>query len=90
MKTDDSMMMTLSQAEKHLLSYLIHPWQSMKSFYCRVKFILDQRRASWHQRIADICELAISYGFLPHCNAGPLSYEEMEALGKPMPVWVLC
>ncbi len=38
------------------------------------------RRAAWFQRIYDLCELALSMGFLPHTNAGPLSYEEMAQL----------
>ncbi|WP_013323290.1 7,8-didemethyl-8-hydroxy-5-deazariboflavin synthase subunit CofG [Gloeothece verrucosa] len=38
------------------------------------------QRKSWFQRIYDICELALSMGFFPHTNAGPLSQEEMERL----------
>jgi 7,8-didemethyl-8-hydroxy-5-deazariboflavin synthase len=38
------------------------------------------RRAEWFRRIYDLCELALSLGFLPHTNAGPLSFEEMKAL----------
>ncbi|MEO1636393.1 MAG: 7,8-didemethyl-8-hydroxy-5-deazariboflavin synthase subunit CofG [Cyanobacteria bacterium J06631_9] len=38
------------------------------------------RRAAWFQRIYDLCELALEMGFLPHTNAGPLSYEEMAQL----------
>jgi FO synthase subunit 1 len=38
------------------------------------------RRAAWFQRIYDLCELALSMGFLPHTNVGPLSYEEMAQL----------
>ena len=38
------------------------------------------RRKAWFQRIYDLCELALSWGFLPHTNAGPLSFEEMERL----------
>ena len=40
----------------------------------------SSRRQEWFQRIYDICELALSLGFLPHTNAGPLSYEEMAQL----------
>lgn len=40
----------------------------------------SSRREAWFQRIYDICELALSLGFLPHTNAGPLSYEEMARL----------
>lgn len=40
------------------------------------------RRAAWFQRIYDLCERAIALGFLPHTNAGPLSYTEMAALRR--------
>jgi FO synthase subunit 1 len=40
----------------------------------------SSRRQEWFQRIYDICELAVSLGFLPHTNAGPLSFEEMRSL----------
>jgi 7,8-didemethyl-8-hydroxy-5-deazariboflavin synthase len=38
------------------------------------------RRQAWFQRIFQICELALKMGFLPHTNAGPLSYQEMTQL----------
>jgi 7,8-didemethyl-8-hydroxy-5-deazariboflavin synthase len=38
------------------------------------------RRQAWFQRIYDLCELALFMGFLPHTNAGPVSFEEMEKL----------
>ncbi|MDJ1175212.1 7,8-didemethyl-8-hydroxy-5-deazariboflavin synthase subunit CofG [Roseofilum capinflatum] len=38
------------------------------------------RRRSWFKRIAALGELALSYGFLPHTNVGPLSFEEMAGL----------
>jgi FO synthase subunit 1 len=38
------------------------------------------RRAAWFQHIYDLCELALSLGFLPHTNVGPLSREEMAQL----------
>ena len=38
------------------------------------------RRKAWFQRIYDLCDLALFMGFLPHTNAGPLSFEEMEKL----------
>lgn len=38
------------------------------------------RREAWFQRIYDLCQLALKRGFLPHTNAGPLSYEEMAKL----------
>jgi 7,8-didemethyl-8-hydroxy-5-deazariboflavin synthase len=40
----------------------------------------SSRRAAWLNRIYDLCELALSWGFLPHTNAGPLSFEEMAQL----------
>ncbi|MBW4652785.1 MAG: 7,8-didemethyl-8-hydroxy-5-deazariboflavin synthase subunit CofG [Kaiparowitsia implicata GSE-PSE-MK54-09C] len=38
------------------------------------------RRATWFQRIYDLCALALRLGFLPHTNAGPLSHDEMAQL----------
>jgi 7,8-didemethyl-8-hydroxy-5-deazariboflavin synthase len=38
------------------------------------------RRREWFERIYRICELALSMGFLPHTNAGPLLYDEMVRL----------
>jgi FO synthase subunit 1 len=38
------------------------------------------RRKEWFQRIYDLCDLAITMGFLPHTNAGLLSCEEMAKL----------
>ena len=38
------------------------------------------RRQAWWQHIYDLCELALSLGFLPHTNAGPLSFAEMQQL----------
>lgn len=49
-----------------ILSGEVHPYSS--------------RREAWCQRIYDLCELALSLGFLPHTNAGPLSYAEMVQL----------
>ena len=40
----------------------------------------SSRRKAWFQLIYDICELALSLGFLPHTNVGPLSFEEMVRL----------
>lgn len=40
----------------------------------------SHRRKAWFQRIYDLCELALSLGFLPHTNVGPLRYEEMALL----------
>ncbi|BDA65896.1 radical SAM domain-containing protein [Calothrix sp. PCC 7716] len=38
------------------------------------------RRQAWFERIYELCELAQFMGFLPHTNAGPLSFEEMQKL----------
>jgi FO synthase subunit 1 len=40
----------------------------------------SSRRQEWFGRIYDIAELALSMGFLPHTNAGLLSFEEMRSL----------
>jgi 7,8-didemethyl-8-hydroxy-5-deazariboflavin synthase len=40
------------------------------------------RRKAWIDRIYDLCNLALEFGFLPHTNAGPLSYLEMEELAQ--------
>jgi 7,8-didemethyl-8-hydroxy-5-deazariboflavin synthase len=40
------------------------------------------RRLQWFERIYHLCELALNHGFLPHTNAGPLSYAEMQRLGS--------
>jgi 7,8-didemethyl-8-hydroxy-5-deazariboflavin synthase len=40
----------------------------------------SSRRLDWFQRIYDLADLALSLGFLPHTNVGPLSYEEMARL----------
>lgn len=42
----------------------------------------SSRRQAWIDRIYDLCELALKLGFLPHTNAGPLSYLEMEKLAR--------
>jgi 7,8-didemethyl-8-hydroxy-5-deazariboflavin synthase len=38
------------------------------------------RRQAWFQHIYDLCELALSLGFLPHTNVGPLSFAEMQRM----------
>lgn len=37
-------------------------------------------RSAWFDRIFDLCELALSMGFLPHTNAGILTFDEMAKL----------
>lgn len=41
---------------------------------------LSSRREAWFGLIYDLCALALSMGFLPHTNAGTLSFGEMEKL----------
>jgi FO synthase subunit 1 len=38
------------------------------------------RRGDWLTHIEQLCQLALDRGFLPHTNAGPLSFSEMERL----------
>ena len=38
------------------------------------------QRNEWFSRILNICQLALSLGFLPHSNVGILKYSEMEQL----------
>lgn len=38
------------------------------------------RRQAWFELIYNLCKLALRMGFLPHTNAGPLSWVEMERL----------
>ena len=40
----------------------------------------SSRRKAWFQHIYDLCQLALSMGFLPHTNVGILSFAEMETL----------
>jgi 7,8-didemethyl-8-hydroxy-5-deazariboflavin synthase len=40
------------------------------------------RRQNWIDRIYDLCQLALDFGFLPHTNAGILSLAEMKYLAK--------
>lgn len=40
----------------------------------------SDRRSRWFQHLYELCDLALSLGFLPHTNAGPLSAIEMERL----------
>ena len=49
-----------------VLSGEVHPFSS--------------RRKEWIERIEQICQLSLSLGLLPHTNAGPLSWIEMQQL----------
>ncbi|MDX2242713.1 MAG: 7,8-didemethyl-8-hydroxy-5-deazariboflavin synthase subunit CofG [Leptolyngbyaceae cyanobacterium bins.302] len=40
----------------------------------------SSRRIAWFERIYHLCDLALALGFLPHTNAGTLSWQEMERL----------
>ncbi|MEM6255614.1 MAG: 7,8-didemethyl-8-hydroxy-5-deazariboflavin synthase subunit CofG [Cyanobacteria bacterium P01_D01_bin.156] len=40
----------------------------------------SERRSAWFNRIYGLCELALTMGFLPHTNVGPLSFDEMAQL----------
>ncbi len=42
----------------------------------------SSRRQAWLDRIYDLCKLALDMGFLPHTNAGPLSFGEMQKLAQ--------
>ena len=37
-------------------------------------------RTKWFTKLQEICELSLAAGFLPHTNAGPLSWQEMKYL----------
>ncbi|NER39790.1 MAG: 7,8-didemethyl-8-hydroxy-5-deazariboflavin synthase subunit CofG [Oscillatoria sp. SIO1A7] len=41
---------------------------------------MSPQRRAWCDRIYTLCELALSMGFLPHANVGPLSFAEMARL----------
>ncbi|NJL53231.1 MAG: hypothetical protein HC930_15500 [Hydrococcus sp. SU_1_0] len=40
----------------------------------------SNQRTKWFEKIQETCELALSCGFLPHTNVGPLSLSEMQQL----------
>ncbi len=40
----------------------------------------SSQRQAWFGLIYDLCKLALAMGFLPHTNAGPLSWVEMQQL----------
>ncbi|TVP66441.1 MAG: 7,8-didemethyl-8-hydroxy-5-deazariboflavin synthase subunit CofG [Nodularia sp. (in: Bacteria)] len=71
--------MTLSAAEKIFLQL-----QSQK--VCEILILSGEvhphspQRQQWFERIYDLCELALEMGFLPHTNAGILSFAEMQKL----------
>jgi 7,8-didemethyl-8-hydroxy-5-deazariboflavin synthase len=75
----DSPWMTLSVAE-NILKRL------QKQKVCEILILSGEvhphspQRQAWFQRIYDLCKLALTLGFLPHTNAGPLSFAEMQQL----------
>jgi 7,8-didemethyl-8-hydroxy-5-deazariboflavin synthase len=73
--------MTLEMADRHLLS--------LQSTDIIEILILSGEvhpespaRSAWFQRLYDFAELALQRGFLPHTNAGILTYAEMTALKR--------
>lgn len=42
----------------------------------------SSQRQAWFERIYQLCELALSLGFLTHTNVGPLSFKEMAQLKR--------
>ncbi|MDF5708378.1 MAG: 7,8-didemethyl-8-hydroxy-5-deazariboflavin synthase subunit CofG [Nostoc sp. S4] len=73
--------MNLSDAES-----ILKPLQSEK--VCEILILSGEvhphspKRQAWFKLIYDLCELALSMGFLPHTNAGPLSFAEMQSLKR--------
>jgi 7,8-didemethyl-8-hydroxy-5-deazariboflavin synthase len=75
----DSPWMTLSAAEEILK-------RLQKQKVCEILILSGEvhphspQRQAWFQRIYDLCKLALNLGFLPHTNAGPLSFAQMQQL----------
>jgi 7,8-didemethyl-8-hydroxy-5-deazariboflavin synthase len=42
----------------------------------------DTRRSAWFEMLLETCTRALSLGFLPHTNAGILTYAEMQTLAE--------
>lgn len=40
----------------------------------------SEERSDWFTKIYEICKLSLTFGFLPHTNAGPLNWIEMKQL----------
>jgi FO synthase subunit 1 len=76
--------LTLEKAE-----IILKKLQKQKQKICEILILSGEvhpqspRRSAWFERIYELCNLAISLGFLPHTNAGPLSFAEMAQL-KPV------
>ncbi|MGB3510184.1 MAG: 7,8-didemethyl-8-hydroxy-5-deazariboflavin synthase subunit CofG [Microcoleaceae cyanobacterium] len=71
--------LTLESAETQLLSLKAQDVIEILILSGEVHPKSPQRQA-WFQLIYDLCQLALSLGFLPHTNAGPLSKTEMTQL----------
>jgi 7,8-didemethyl-8-hydroxy-5-deazariboflavin synthase len=75
--------MSISQAET-ILKKLQNQTDTQK--ICEILILSGEvhpqsaRRHSWFTRLYELCELGLSMGFLPHTNAGPLSFNEMQKL----------
>ena len=41
---------------------------------------LSNKRTEWFTKIYKTCEISLTFGFLPHTNVGPLSWQEMKQL----------
>ncbi|BAZ39234.1 FO synthase subunit 1 [Calothrix sp. NIES-4101] len=76
---------SLSEAEKRLQN-LQNQHQNNQHQVCEILILSGEvhphssRRQEWFQLIYNLCELALKMGFLPHTNAGILSFEEMRTL----------
>jgi FO synthase subunit 1 len=71
--------LTVSEARKHLLQLKSRNVSEILILSGEVH-PLSSRRKYWYERIYQLCELALSMGFLPHTNAGPLMWEEIKYL----------
>ena len=66
LKQAESKLKNLDAIELLILSGEVHP--------------VSSRRQAWFNHIEALCQLGLKQGFLPHTNAGPLSFEEMMQL----------
>lgn len=71
--------LTLEEAEKKLLPLKAKGVIEILILSGEVHPSSPQRK-TWFQLIYDLCELALTMGFLPHTNVGPLTLHEMESL----------
>lgn len=77
--------MTLSEA-RTIFQGLKNQNHQQNQIVCEILILSGEvhpnssRRQEWFKLIYNLCELALEMGFLPHTNAGPLSFGEMQAL----------